>query len=58
MSKLSIGNDIDIHFDDLGRGNPLVLINGWPLSGRSWEAQIPALIAEQFNRALLEFPGR
>ncbi len=44
MSKLSVGNDIDIHFDDLGRGDPVVLIHGWPLSGRSWEAQVPALI--------------
>ncbi len=58
MSELSIGNDIDIYFDDLGRGNPVVLIHGWLLSGRSWEAQVPALVAEQFNRALPEFPGR
>jgi len=27
-----------------GRGKPVVLIHGWPLSARSWENQVPALI--------------
>ena len=48
MSKLTVGtentNDIDLHFDDHGSGDPVVLIHGWPLSGRSWEAQVPALV--------------
>ena len=25
-------------------GRPVVLIHGWPLSGRSWEKQVPALV--------------
>jgi len=29
-----------------GQGRPVILIHGWPLSSRSWEAQIPALIAD------------
>jgi len=36
---------VHIHYDDYGSGKPVVLIHGWPLSGRSWEAQVPALIA-------------
>ena len=48
MAKLTVGieNDIPIHlhYEDLGAGSPVVLIHGWPLSGRSWEAQVPALI--------------
>src|SRR3712207_2027869 len=33
----------DIYYQDLGRGQPVVLIHGWPLSHRMWEAQINAL---------------
>ena len=36
---------IDLYYEDHGSGLPIVLIHGWPLSGRAWEAQIPALVA-------------
>jgi pimeloyl-ACP methyl ester carboxylesterase len=39
------GHDVDLHYDDFGTGDPVVLIHGWPLSGRSWEGQVPALVA-------------
>ncbi|HEY2237852.1 MAG TPA: alpha/beta hydrolase [Streptosporangiaceae bacterium] len=33
-----------VHVDDTGGpGRPVVLIHGWPLSGASWEHQVPAL---------------
>ena len=35
---------IDLYYEDHGSGRPVVLIHGWPLSGRSWEVQIGALI--------------
>ncbi len=38
-------NAVELHYQDHGSGKPVVLIHGWPLSGRSWEAQVPALIA-------------
>ena len=48
MSKLTVGTEnstpIELHYEDHGTGKPVVLIHGWPLSGRSWENQIPALI--------------
>ena len=34
----------DIHYHDVGTGKPVVLIHGWPLSHRMWEAQINALV--------------
>ncbi len=37
-------NPVEIYYEDHGSGKPIVLIHGWPLSGRSWEAQVPALI--------------
>ncbi|ACL40989.1 alpha/beta hydrolase fold protein [Pseudarthrobacter chlorophenolicus A6] len=36
--------DTNLHVDDAGgAGRPVVLIHGWPLSGKSFEEQIPAL---------------
>ncbi len=32
------------YYEDHGAGRPVVLIHGWPLSGRSWEKQVPALV--------------
>jgi non-heme chloroperoxidase len=37
--------DIDLYFEDHGSGDPVVLIHGYPLSGASWEKQLPALLA-------------
>lgn len=36
--------DVELHYEDYGTGRPVVLIHGWPLSGRSWEGQVPALV--------------
>ena len=36
--------DTNLHVDDTGGpGRPVVLIHGWPLSGESFQAQVPAL---------------
>jgi len=35
---------VNLDYEDHGTGRPVVLIHGWPLSGRSWEAQVPALV--------------
>ena len=49
MPMLKVANEgthpIELHYEDYGSGKPVVLIHGWPLSGRSWEAQVPALVA-------------
>jgi pimeloyl-ACP methyl ester carboxylesterase len=48
MPFISVGKEnsgsIDLYYEDHGSGKPVVLIHGWPLSGRSWEKQVPALI--------------
>ena len=53
MPMLKVGTDahstVEIHYEDFGTGKPVVLIHGWPLSGRSWEAQVPALIAAGYR---------
>lgn len=36
--------DINLHVEDTGgTGRPVVLIHGWPLSGQSFQLQVPAL---------------
>ncbi|WP_413894543.1 alpha/beta fold hydrolase, partial [Candidatus Skiveiella danica] len=41
--KENSGN-IDLYYEDHGAGRPVVMIHGWPLSSKSWEKQVPALI--------------
>jgi non-heme chloroperoxidase len=35
---------VDIYYEDHGAGQPVVLIHGYPLTGRSWEKQVPVLL--------------
>jgi non-heme chloroperoxidase len=35
---------IDLYYEDHGSGKPVVLIHGYPLSGASWEKQVPVLL--------------
>ncbi len=53
MGNITIGKEnsstIDLHYEDYGSGKPVVLIHGYPLSGRSWEKQITALLQAGFR---------
>lgn len=48
MGRIKVGTenstDIELHYEDKGSGQPVVLIHGYPLDGNSWEGQIPALL--------------
>src|SRR5215467_417215 len=48
MSYITVGKensaDINLYYEDHGSGDPVVLIHGYPLSGASWEKQIPVLL--------------
>lgn len=48
MSYLKVGYEnsakIRLYYEDQGKGDPVVLIHGWPLSSRSWEKQVSALL--------------
>jgi non-heme chloroperoxidase len=43
VGKENSGN-IDLYYEDHGSGDPIVLIHGYPLSGASWEKQVPVLL--------------
>ena len=48
MPTVTVGREnsagISIHYEDHGAGQPVVLIHGYPLSGRAWDRQVPALL--------------
>jgi pimeloyl-ACP methyl ester carboxylesterase len=48
MPLITVGREnsgtIDLYYEDHGTGKPVILIHGWPLSGRSWEKQVPSLL--------------
>jgi len=37
-------SSVNIFFEDLGTGKPVVLIHGWPVSHEMWEYQVNALV--------------
>jgi non-heme chloroperoxidase len=41
--------EIDLYYEDHGEGKPVVLIHGYPLSGASWEKQLPVLLNSGFR---------
>jgi non-heme chloroperoxidase len=45
---VSVGQEnsasIDLYYEDHGSGPPVVLIHGYPLSGRAWDKQLPVLL--------------
>jgi len=49
MSYVTVGKEnsskIDLYYEDHGSGQPVVLIHGYPLSGASWEKQVPVLLS-------------
>jgi non-heme chloroperoxidase len=48
MARITVGSEngapIEIHYEDHGGGQPIVLIHGYPLDGNSWERQERVLL--------------
>jgi non-heme chloroperoxidase len=53
MPALIVGSEngasIEIHYEDHGSGDPVVLIHGYPLNGNSWERQERELLAQGYR---------
>jgi non-heme chloroperoxidase len=53
MPQLTVGTensaDIEIHYEDHGQGQPVVLVHGYPLDGNSWERQERVLLQEGYR---------
>jgi len=50
MPHLKVGQEnsgsIELYYEDHGSGQPVVLIHGYPLSGRAWDKQVPVLLED------------
>lgn len=53
MPYVTVGKEnsssIDLYYEDHGSGQPVVLIHGYPLSGASWEKQMPVLLNARYR---------
>ena len=53
MSVITVGQEnstsIELHYEDHGSGQPVVLIHGYPLDGTSWERQQRELLAAGYR---------
>jgi non-heme chloroperoxidase len=53
MPRIAVGTEndspIEIHYEDHGSGQPVVLIHGYPLNGNSWERQERELLARGYR---------
>jgi non-heme chloroperoxidase len=53
MPSVTVGTEndvpIEIHYEDHGSGDPIVLIHGYPLDGNSWERQERDLLANRYR---------
>src|SRR3982074_187098 len=48
MPRVIVGQEnsgpMELYYEDHGSGRPVVLIHGYPLSGRAWDRQVPVLL--------------
>jgi len=38
--------EVKLHYQDIGKGQPVLLIHGWPLSQEMWEYQVTTLVKQ------------
>lgn len=53
MGTITVGREnttpIEIYYEDQGSGPAVVLLHGWPLDSRSWEAQLHPLLSAGYR---------
>jgi non-heme chloroperoxidase len=53
MPYITVGEEntgsVELYYEDHGSGRPVVLIHGYPLSGRGWDRQVPVLLDDGYR---------
>jgi pimeloyl-ACP methyl ester carboxylesterase len=61
MARVTVGEEngapIELYYEDHGSGQPVVLVHGWPLSSRSWENQVAALVDDGYRAVTYDRRG-
>jgi non-heme chloroperoxidase len=61
MPKITVGAEsgapVELYYEVQGGGAPVVLIHGWPLSGRSWDRQVLALVEAGYQAVTYDRRG-
>src|SRR4051794_21195438 len=43
------GNEVKLYYQDIGEGQPIVFIHGWPMSHEMWEYQVGDIALQGFR---------
>jgi non-heme chloroperoxidase len=61
MPYITVGDEnsgsIELYYEDHGSGRPVILIHGYPLSGRAWDKQVAALLDDGFRTIVYDRRG-
>jgi non-heme chloroperoxidase len=53
MPHIRVGQEnsgpVELYYEDHGSGPPVIMIHGYPLSGRAWDKQLPALLGTGYR---------
>lgn len=54
---IEVEQDVQVYVEDIGQGEPVVFIHGWPLSNKSFEGQISALAENGYRYIGIDLRG-
>jgi len=57
MKTITLDTGIDLAYDDVGSGPPVVLIHGWPETRYSWRHQVPVLANAGYRAIAVDCRG-
>ncbi len=57
MPMINVAKDVNLNVQDWGKGKPLVLIHGWPLSLRMWEYQAADIVKHGHRVVAIDLRG-
>ncbi|MCL1977872.1 MAG: alpha/beta hydrolase [Candidatus Bathyarchaeota archaeon] len=57
MPMVNVAKDVNLYVQDWGKGKPIVLIHGWPLSHRMWEYQASGIVNHGYRVVAIDLRG-
>ncbi|ANE46933.1 alpha/beta hydrolase [Paenibacillus swuensis] len=57
MGYITVESGVNLYFEDIGEGKPVLFLHGWPLNGRQFEYQTGVLPYYGFRCITIDFRG-